>query len=167
MSCNCTEYTDPCETCSNPCEEGDTTCSCAVKDLSTDCSVYTGDDLECSGIEKNTVLSQVIQQLDAFICNIRTEIISYLTLINIGTGAQVYKGISGIGNKEIRTIKPKGTPNNIPSTLSIIPPWPGRKFPVSLIFDFLLRKEKNKSPAWQAMEVKKPIIKKSIVKILE
>ena len=41
---------------------------------------------------------------------------------------------------------PKGIPNNMPSNLSNIPPWPGKKFPVSFIFAFLLRNEKNRSP---------------------
>lgn len=85
-------------------EESIEACNCPSKDMSTDCSTYTGDDLSCSGIKKNTILTKVIQDLDAFICNIREEVIKYLTLVNIGTGAKVYKGINGIGNKEIRTI---------------------------------------------------------------
>ena len=48
---------------------------------------------------------------------------------------------------------PVGTPNNIPSNLSNTPPWPGRKLPVSLIFAFLFKNEKNKSPIWQANDV--------------
>ena len=43
-------------------------------------------------------------------------------------------------------MKPKGMPKNIPSNLSKTPPCPGKKFPVSLIFPFLFKKEKNKSP---------------------
>ena len=35
-------------------------------------------------------------------------------------------------------------PKNIPSNLSKTPPCPGKKFPVSLIFPFLFKKEKNK-----------------------
>ena len=42
--------------------------------------------------------------------------------------------------------KPNGNPKNILSNLSKTPPCPGKIFPVSLIFAFLLRKEKNKSP---------------------
>lgn len=89
----------------NPCvEENNVDCSCPTKDMSTDCSTYTGDDLECSGIKKDTLLTKVIQDLDAFVCNIRTEVIGYLTLINVGTGAKLYRGISGDGKKEIRTL---------------------------------------------------------------
>jgi len=91
-------------TCNNtPCS-GLPACTCPVKDLKTDCSVYNGATLGCSGIESGTILTSVIQQLDAFICNKFTEAINYLTLINIGGAAEVYKGISGIGNKEIRTL---------------------------------------------------------------
>ena len=32
---------------------------------------------------------------------------------------------------------PDGKPSNIPSTLSSIPPWPGKKLPVSFILAFL------------------------------
>ena len=35
----------------------------------------------------------------------------------------------------------KGKANNMPSILSKIPPCPGINFPVSLIFDFLLKIE--------------------------
>lgn len=97
-----------CNECNNNCVDNNVDCACVQKDMSTDCSLYTGDDLECSGIEKNTILTVVIQKLDAFICNIRTEVIGYLTLVNIGTGAKVYKGISGTGNKEIRSITETG-----------------------------------------------------------
>lgn len=95
MICNECEKVDPCV--SEPCD-------CVQKDMSTDCSVYTGDDLECSGIEQNTILTKVIQSLDTFICNKFNEAVKYLTLANVGGGAEIYKGISGIGNKEIRSL---------------------------------------------------------------
>lgn len=44
-------------------------CSCPIKDLSTDCVLYTGDDLTCSGIKKGTILTEFLKQLDAFICS--------------------------------------------------------------------------------------------------
>jgi hypothetical protein len=92
-------------TCDNtPCS-GLPSCTCPVKDLKTDCSVYNGPTLGCSGIASGTILTSVIEQLDAFICNKFNEVINYLTLINIGGAAEVYKGISGIGNKEIRTLQ--------------------------------------------------------------
>lgn len=99
MACNECEKVDPCV--SEPCD-------CVQKDMSTDCSVYTGDDLECSGIEQNTILTTVIKNLDAFICNVRDSILAYVvqvtTLLNIGGGAEVFKQANGLGNKELRTI---------------------------------------------------------------
>tara|TARA_B100001121_G_C18679575_1_gene617871 strand:+ start:1504 stop:1866 length:363 start_codon:yes stop_codon:yes gene_type:complete len=45
-------------------------------------------------------------------------------------------------------------PKSIPSILSSTPPCPGKIFPVSFNFAFLLSNEKNKSPDWQPIEVK-------------
>ena len=55
-------------------------------------------------------------------------------------------------------INPIGIPKNIPSNLSNTPPCPGKKLPVSLIFPFLFKNEKNKSPIWHAKEVSIAII---------
>ena len=63
------------------------------------------------------------------------------------------------------TIKPIGMPKNIPSNLSNIPPWPGKKFPLSLILAFLFKYEKNKSPIWQAIDVTAPTIKIIMLKV--
>jgi len=93
-----------CNECNQNTEQNGESCNCPSKDMSTDCSTYTGDDLSCSGIKKNTILTKVIADLDAFICNVRTEIIRYTALVNIGTGAKIYKGINELGKKEIRTI---------------------------------------------------------------
>jgi len=94
MGCKCNE---------TPCT-GIPDCTCPVKDLSTDCVLYTGDDLECSGIQKDTLLTNVIKALDEFICNKFDDVLKYLSLINVGNGAVVFKGINGIGQKEIKSI---------------------------------------------------------------
>lgn len=91
----------------NPCQDP-TPCDCPVKDLSTDCILYADDDLECSGITKNTLLTDVIKQMDAFICSVRDSISSNFQLLSIGNGAKVYKGINGIGQKLIRSITKSG-----------------------------------------------------------
>ena len=56
-----------------------------------------------------------------------------------------------------------GNPNNIPSILSSIPPWPGKMFPVFFNLDFLFKYEKIRSPTWTDNEIIKPI--KTIDKI--
>lgn len=107
----------PCNKCSNKnytntcgCNDvSNNTCLCPIKDLSTDCLLYTGLPLKCSGIDTNTVMTEVIQELDEFICNKFEEVINFLTLINVGTGARVFRGISNIGEKEIRTIVSENT----------------------------------------------------------
>ena len=103
MACNCGQ---------TPCTQLPT-CTCPVKDLRTDCSIYSGPNLECSGIESGTILTTLIQRLDAFICTTRDEIYEYIvqvtTLINIGGGAEVFKQANGLGNKELRTIVSEDT----------------------------------------------------------
>ena len=60
-----------------------------------------------------------------------------------------------------------GKPKNIPSNLSITPPCPGKIFPVSLIFTFRFKKEKNKSPIWQPNDVQILTNKTSMFKTLK
>ena len=52
---------------------------------------------------------------------------------------------------------PDGIAKIKPSNLSNKPPCPGKIEPVSLIFAFLFKYEKNKSPNWHAKEIKAPI----------
>lgn len=92
----------------NDCQEQETSCSCIQKDMSTDCILYTSDDLECTGIKSNTILTNVIQEMDEFICTKFNEVVGYFSLVSVGVGAAVYKGISGIGQKEIRSITKTG-----------------------------------------------------------
>lgn len=102
---------NPCSSC-NPCNctEDIHPGNCPVKDLSTDCVLYTGEPLKCVGVEKNTILTKVIEKLDALICKKIEDVTQYFSLKNIGLGAKVYKGISGTGEKEIRTVL-SSTPN--------------------------------------------------------
>ena len=102
MSCNCNQPTNYNICNPAPCQEPQD-CSCPTI-LKTDCSTYSGDDLECSGIKKGTILTELIQQLDAFICEKVNDITNALTLKNIGLGAKIYKGVDFLGRKELRTI---------------------------------------------------------------
>lgn len=111
--CNCNknniEFTTECHVCNQtpqcqPSEQFD----CPVKDLSTDCVQYTGDDLPCSGIVSGQSETSMWQQMDTFICNLRDELIRMFTLKNIGVGAKIYKGIDSLGRKELRTITKTG-----------------------------------------------------------
>ena len=84
-------------------------CSCPVKDLSTDCVLYTGEDLVCSGIKSQTILTDLIQQLDEFICQISEAVGGGgFGLINIGTGSGIYRNTTLTGNRELRSVKAIG-----------------------------------------------------------
>lgn len=83
-------------------------CSCPIKDFPTDCIKYTGPDLECSGIESEVLLTDLIQQLDEFICEKFNFATDYFQLISVGIGAEVYKGVNLSGTKEIRSITKTG-----------------------------------------------------------
>lgn len=103
MGCKkCNEQNDynPCNP--NPCQEPQT-CDCPTI-LKSDCVIYSGNDLECSGIPTGTILTELIEQQDAFICESLSNI-PQTTLKNIGAGAKVYKGDDLLGRKELRTIK--------------------------------------------------------------
>jgi len=77
---------------------------CKDKDISTDCIVYTGDNLSCSLITKDTILTDVIKQLDEFICEKFNQGSNLLILDNIGSGAEIYKGDTPQGHKQLRSI---------------------------------------------------------------
>lgn len=98
VNCECQE--------SIPCNPP-TTCDCPVKDLSSDCILVNGD-FPCSNIESGLSLTEFTQALDGYICEAIEEVNAGITLANVGTGSEVYKGVSGIGVKQIRKINAVG-----------------------------------------------------------
>lgn len=101
-NCGCSKKTVEYKIC-NECSP-QPACDCPIRDLSTNCSIYTGDDLSCSGIKKGTVLTDLITQLDEYICTAISQISTNLNLINIGSGAEIYKGVDNLGRRTLRTI---------------------------------------------------------------
>jgi len=83
-------------------------CTCPVSDLSTDCIVLA-QDLECSGVSAGTVFTEAMQQFDEYICTAIAELGASINLVNVGAGAQIYKGVDGIGRKQIKTITSDGS----------------------------------------------------------
>lgn len=79
-------------------------CGCPIQDLSTDCVKYDGPALECSGITTPDILTQVIHKLDKFICD-KFENTFIGELLNIGTGAKIYKRTNITGRQEVRTLE--------------------------------------------------------------
>lgn len=105
MACNCDPNPCGCAQ-SEPCVQTD--CSCPVI-IPTDCVTYNGDVFACSSIEGGQTLTEVLEQLDAFICAQFETIANYLQLVNVGNGARVYKQTNLAGQKELRTIKSADT----------------------------------------------------------
>jgi len=117
--CNTDNY-DPCTSC-----QQEEKCACPVRDLSFDCLLWSGDSLACSGIEPNITGTQLIIQLDQFICDTFAQVDNFITLINIGGGAEIFAGINMIGNRELRTLT-SGNLNLVdiiqnPETIDILP----------------------------------------------
>jgi hypothetical protein len=77
-------------------------CSCAVE-IEAKCVTVVGD-FTCSSIETGLPLSQFLEELDTFICVKFNEVLNYLTLVSVGSGAKVYAGTDGIGRKKIRSL---------------------------------------------------------------
>ena len=107
--CNCNNTTNcgggclPC----NECQET-TSCICAVN-ISSDCVNNVTAEMPCSAIGQGQTLTAVLEQLDAFICTKFDQTVAFFTLINVGTGSQIYKGVNGVGQKEIRSLITTGT----------------------------------------------------------
>lgn len=98
-------------------------CSCEVKDLSTDCILYTQDPIECNDVvvvPTNTILSDALNNIVSWTCTKFSEVQNFFTLKNVGTGAGVYKGINLLGEKELKSITKTGSLVTItPSTNEI------------------------------------------------
>lgn len=103
--CNCNQTTTTTTICAEP-----VSCTCPVL-LSSDCTNNFTSDLPCSNILKGQTLTETIVALDEFICTKFDSVTNFFQLINLGTGAQVYKGVSMLGKKEMRTLVDSGLIN--------------------------------------------------------
>ena len=104
---DCNKYTSSqthiCGECQEQSCEG-----CAVKDLSTDCSVFTGDSIECDSVvvvAKNTILSDALANIVSWSCTKFSGIEKFFRIINTGTGAEIYSGTNLLGEKKLRKLK--------------------------------------------------------------
>jgi len=69
----------------------------------SDC-IYVSEELTCTGVQPDTVLTTALKRMDEVICEIKNKVAGTLSLINIGGGSKVYKGLSNIGERQIRSI---------------------------------------------------------------
>jgi hypothetical protein len=93
--------------CNKPSPCTTTDCACKVT-ISTDCVAPLTEDLTCSNILKGQTLTEVLLQLDAFICTKFDSISGFFSLVNVGNGAEIYKGIDILGKKQIRSLVDSG-----------------------------------------------------------
>ena len=77
-------------------------CTCKVR-LSSD-FITLKEDLVCSNILKGQTETEALKQLDKYICQRFESLENFFDLINVGSGSQIYKGISNIGKKQLRTL---------------------------------------------------------------
>ena len=100
-NCGCEQEVHICNQC--PPE----TCDCPILGLSTDCSTYNQDDIECNSVvvvAKNTILSDALSNIVSWSCTKFSELANYLRIINVGTGASIYAGDNLIGEKKLRKL---------------------------------------------------------------
>ena len=101
-NCGCEQEVHICNQC--PPE----TCDCPILGLSTDCSTFTGDDIECDSIvvvAKNTILSDALANIVSWSCTKFSGIEKFFRIINTGTGAEIYSGANLLGEKKLRKLK--------------------------------------------------------------
>lgn len=114
---NCTDCTQETNIC-NQCQP-EQVCDCAVKDLSTDCSIYNQDDIECDSIvvvAKNTILSDALANIVSWSCTKFSGIEKFFRIINTGTGAEIYSGTNLLGEKKLKTLLDSSLINIFEST---------------------------------------------------
>lgn len=119
--CNCGNTTT--SICTSTCTTAD--CACPIKDLSTDCVLYTGNDLACSGIKKGTILTELIQQLDTYICDKFSQTCCNDNLqktLDYGTEDDTYEYTLSNLDNNYTIIIPDGAPGtvniNVPAILT-------------------------------------------------
>lgn len=71
--------------------------------INSDC-VYVSEELTCTGVQPNTVLTAALKRMDEVICQVKAKVAGTLSLINVGGGAKIYKGLSNLGERQIRSI---------------------------------------------------------------
>lgn len=94
--------------CNKPkiCQETNS-CACEVF-LTSDCINNIKSVFECLDIATGLTLTETLEAMDAQICVKFNTITNYFTIINVGTGAELYKGVNNLGQKEFRTIVKEG-----------------------------------------------------------
>ena len=99
---NCNKCSDPCNK-PDPCNKGKV-CGCSIN-LETKCVKYTGNDLACTNIKKDTNLQDILTSLDEFLCFLIDEVNNKSSIENIGGGVEIYSGRNEVTySNQMRTL---------------------------------------------------------------
>ncbi len=99
MNCKKCQQTNPCTT--------NNDCACEVY-LTSDCVNNVKTEFECLDIATGLSLTETLKAMDEQFCVKFDTITNYFTLINLGTGEEVYKGVNNLGQKEFKTLVKTG-----------------------------------------------------------
>lgn len=99
MSCTKCQQKKPCTTTNN--------CACEVY-LTSDCINNVKAEFECLNISNGLSLTETLEAMDEQICVKLDTVTNYFTLINLGTGEEIYKGVNNLGQKEFKTLVKTG-----------------------------------------------------------
>jgi len=94
--------------CRNTTQIGNCQNTCGETLYDADKVIYSGPPLPCTGIETCDSVNTGFQKLDKIICDIRALLLNTITLINVGVGARIYKGINSLGQKQLRSLVKTG-----------------------------------------------------------
>lgn len=89
-----------CQEVQTPCFQAE--CGCTYK-VDTDCITYSGEDLSCSSIPSTTNLSEVLEGLDNYICDVK-DMIGGVVIANVGEGVGTFQEINITGVREFRSL---------------------------------------------------------------
>lgn len=96
---------NPCGCHETPCQE--VNCACDVY-LTSDCVSNVKSVFSCLDIASNLTLTQTLEAMDSAICDKFSTFTNYFTLVNIGTGSEIYKSPNSLGQKQLRKINAQG-----------------------------------------------------------
>lgn len=80
-------------------------CDCKVT-LDSKCITSVSAEFTCLPVDTGQTLNETFEAMDSAICQAITDSQSATTLVNVGTGAEIYKGVNVLGQRELKTILP-------------------------------------------------------------
>lgn len=96
------QYNSACySNCQSSCVQD--TCGC-LSQYSGGCIIYDGNELTCTNIAVGLNINEMFEQFDNYFCVFKNEIMNFISILNLGTGAQVYRDDNLLGQKQLRSL---------------------------------------------------------------